>query len=175
MFVSSRWSPMGSNSNAGCDESFKHRLSGTGGKHGAPWSETRSVVGHSRRLGLVCGTSGLPQTADISGPGRHFAFVPEGDIALLDSAPRPCVGSQYLGCRPFAKNFAAEVPGSLARVGARRGRLGTKIATSHTASTVRPRSLLESRVGCRSLHAHPARLSARQALRSVARQGHRHG
>src|ERR1700704_5038487 len=76
MFGSSRWSPMGSNSNAGCDESFKHRLSGTGGKHGAPWSETRSVVGQSRRFRDVCRMSGLPQTADISGPGRHFAFVP---------------------------------------------------------------------------------------------------
>jgi hypothetical protein len=25
--------------------------------------------------------SGLPQTADISGRGRHFAFVPVADIA----------------------------------------------------------------------------------------------
>jgi hypothetical protein len=27
--------------------------------------------------------SGLPQTADISGPGRHFAFVPLTEVALL--------------------------------------------------------------------------------------------
>ena len=38
-------------------------------------SGPRSASGHSRRLGLVGDMSGLPQTADISGPGRHFAFV----------------------------------------------------------------------------------------------------
>src|SRR3977135_2393975 len=74
MFGSSRWSPMGSNSNAGCDESFKHRLSGTGGKHGAPWSETRSVVGQTRRFRDVTCTSGPPPTADVSGSDRHFAL-----------------------------------------------------------------------------------------------------
>src|SRR4030088_2285310 len=45
--------------------------------------ETRtltSVMGHSRRLGLVGDMSGLPQTADISGPGRHFAFVPKAEV-----------------------------------------------------------------------------------------------
>src|SRR5450631_3046442 len=30
--------------------------------------------------------SGLPQTADIPGPGRHFAFVPIADIAQVDNA-----------------------------------------------------------------------------------------
>jgi hypothetical protein len=32
--------------------------------------------------------SGLPQTADIFGPGRHFAFVPKTDMdfASLDRA-----------------------------------------------------------------------------------------
>ena len=39
-----------------------------------------SELGHSRRLGHVGDMSGLPQTADISGPGRHFAFVPNADI-----------------------------------------------------------------------------------------------
>jgi len=71
---------MGANSNAGCDESFKHRLSGTGGKHGAPWSETRSVVGQTRRIRDVRGMSGPLHTVDISGPGQHFAFVPGADL-----------------------------------------------------------------------------------------------
>src|SRR3979409_2253122 len=38
-----------------------------------------SAWGHSRRLGHVGDKSGLPQTADISGSGRHFAFVPIPD------------------------------------------------------------------------------------------------
>src|ERR687897_999016 len=40
-----------------------------------------SALGHSRRLGLVGDMSGLPQTADISGPGRQFAFGPGPDIS----------------------------------------------------------------------------------------------
>src|SRR3977135_554028 len=80
MFGSSRWSPMGSNSNAGCDESFKHRLSGTGGKHGAPWSETRSVVGQTRRVDLLSVMSDVHSTSDVSGPGRHFAVGPLANI-----------------------------------------------------------------------------------------------
>src|SRR3981189_2621572 len=71
---------MGSNSNAGCDESFKHRLSGTGGKHGAPWSETRSVVGQTRRFDLLSVTSDVHSTSDVSGPGRHFAVGPLADM-----------------------------------------------------------------------------------------------
>ena len=39
------------------------------------------VVGQSRRLRDVGGMSGLLLTADISGPGRHFAFVPNAAIA----------------------------------------------------------------------------------------------
>ena len=35
-----------------------------------------SDLGHSRRFGLLSVTSGLPQTADITRPGWHFAFVP---------------------------------------------------------------------------------------------------
>src|SRR3979411_402900 len=83
MFISSRWSPMGSNSNAGCDESFKHRLSGTGGKHGAPWSETRSVVGQTRRFRDVHGLSDLPPTSDVSRSNRHFAFGPGPVISRM--------------------------------------------------------------------------------------------
>jgi hypothetical protein len=30
--------------------------------------------------------SGLPQTADISGPSRHFAFVPKADIEIPGTA-----------------------------------------------------------------------------------------
>jgi hypothetical protein len=26
---------------------------------------------------------GLPQTSDIAGPGRHFAFVPEAEIITI--------------------------------------------------------------------------------------------
>jgi hypothetical protein len=33
-----------------------------------------SASGQTRRLGHVGDMSGLPQTADISGSGRHFAF-----------------------------------------------------------------------------------------------------
>src|SRR5260370_42642320 len=39
-----------------------------------------SALGHSRRLGHVGDMSGLPQTADISGPGRPFAFVPFAEV-----------------------------------------------------------------------------------------------
>ena len=42
-----------------------------------------SVSGQTRRFRDVRGMSGLPQTADISGPGRHFAFGPKADIAPL--------------------------------------------------------------------------------------------
>jgi hypothetical protein len=44
-----------------------------------------TALGHSRRFRDVRDMSGQPQTADISGPGRHFAFVPLSDITL---APR---------------------------------------------------------------------------------------
>jgi hypothetical protein len=40
----------------------------------------------SRRFGDVPRMSGLPQTADISGLGRHFAFVPKAVIQLADSS-----------------------------------------------------------------------------------------
>jgi len=39
-----------------------------------------SALGQTRRFRDVRGMSGLPPTADISGHGRHFAFVPEADI-----------------------------------------------------------------------------------------------
>jgi hypothetical protein len=39
-----------------------------------------SELGQSRRFRDVRSMSGLPQTADISGPGRHFAFVPTADM-----------------------------------------------------------------------------------------------
>jgi len=39
-----------------------------------------SASGQTRRFRDVPGMSGLPQTADISRPGRHFAFVPNADI-----------------------------------------------------------------------------------------------
>src|SRR6266404_2258779 len=35
---------------------------------------------HSRRFRDVPGMSGLPQTADISRPGRHFAFGPRAAL-----------------------------------------------------------------------------------------------
>ena len=92
---------MGFNSNAGCDESFKHRLSGTGGKHGAPWSETRSVVGQSRRLGHVDDMSGLPQTADIYEPGRHFVFVPLADINRVSELPLHGASQSELRSQPI--------------------------------------------------------------------------
>jgi len=45
-------------------------------------------MGHSRRFGDVRRMSGLPQTSDVSRPGRHFALVPETDrhFALLGRA-----------------------------------------------------------------------------------------
>src|SRR5258705_13824256 len=39
-----------------------------------------SASGQTRRFRDVRGMSGLPQTADISGPGRHFAFGPIADL-----------------------------------------------------------------------------------------------
>jgi len=38
-----------------------------------------SALGQTRRFRDVRGMSGLPPTADISGHGRHFAFVPIAD------------------------------------------------------------------------------------------------
>ena len=40
-----------------------------------------TALGQTRRFREVCDTSGLPQTADISGPSRHFAFGPIADTA----------------------------------------------------------------------------------------------
>ncbi len=40
----------------------------------------KSAKGQTRRFRDVRGMSGLPPTADISGPGRHFAFGPTTDI-----------------------------------------------------------------------------------------------
>jgi hypothetical protein len=42
-----------------------------------------SQMGQTRRFRDVRDMSGLPQTADISGPDRHFAFVPTADIVAL--------------------------------------------------------------------------------------------
>jgi hypothetical protein len=39
-----------------------------------------SQLGQTRRFRDVRDMSGLPQTADISGPSRHFAFGPGTDI-----------------------------------------------------------------------------------------------
>jgi hypothetical protein len=46
-----------------------------------------SVLGQTRRFRDVRGMSGLPPTADISGHGRHFAFVPEADSASHATYP----------------------------------------------------------------------------------------
>jgi hypothetical protein len=40
-----------------------------------------SDLGQTRRFRDVRGMSGLPPPADISGHGRHFAFVPEAVIS----------------------------------------------------------------------------------------------
>jgi hypothetical protein len=45
-----------------------------------------SAPGQTRRFRDVRDMSGLPQTADISGPGRHFAFVPRPDISRVARA-----------------------------------------------------------------------------------------
>jgi hypothetical protein len=37
----------------------------------------------SRRFDLLSITSALPRTTDVSGLGRHFAFVPNADISTL--------------------------------------------------------------------------------------------
>src|SRR5258708_5918951 len=39
----------------------------------------RPLWGQTRRFRDVRLMSGLPPTADVSGPGRHFAFGPESD------------------------------------------------------------------------------------------------
>jgi hypothetical protein len=43
-----------------------------------------SGLGQTRRFRDVRGMSGLPQTADISGLGRHFAFVPKAELSCLE-------------------------------------------------------------------------------------------
>jgi len=40
-----------------------------------------SALSQSRRFDLLSVTSALPRTSDVSGRGRHFAFVPLADIA----------------------------------------------------------------------------------------------
>jgi hypothetical protein len=42
-----------------------------------------SQMGRTRRFRDVCGMSGLPLTADISGPGRHFALGPIAEVLSL--------------------------------------------------------------------------------------------
>jgi hypothetical protein len=54
-----------------------------------------SASGQTRRFRDVRARSGLPQTADISGPGQHFAFVPLADM----TAPLPI---RYYRDRRFA-------------------------------------------------------------------------
>jgi hypothetical protein len=48
-----------------------------------------SAPGQTRRFRDVRGMAGLPQAADISGPGRHFAFVPEAEVV------RRAIGLQH--------------------------------------------------------------------------------
>src|SRR5260370_25165652 len=48
-----------------------------------------TASGQARRFRDVPGMSGLPQTSDISGPARHFAFVPKAAASRLRKlAPR---------------------------------------------------------------------------------------
>ena len=51
-----------------------------GQKQGVAPKKPMSGLGQTRRFRDVRGMSGLPPTADISGHGRHFAFVPNADI-----------------------------------------------------------------------------------------------
>jgi 2-iminobutanoate/2-iminopropanoate deaminase len=45
-----------------------------------------TALGQTRRFRDVRDMSGLHPTADISGPGWHFAFVPTRDLAQVDNA-----------------------------------------------------------------------------------------
>ena len=51
----------------------------------------KSASGQSRRFRDVRDMSGLPQTADIFGPGRHFAFVP-----ICRHRPTPPCNDRYI-------------------------------------------------------------------------------
>src|SRR5260370_7950829 len=51
--------------------------------------------GQTRRFRDVRGMSGLPPTADISGHGRHFAFVPSTEVV-----GKPIVGMRRQRCAP---------------------------------------------------------------------------
>src|SRR5260370_8651627 len=46
----------------------------------------------------------VPQTADISGPGRHFAFVPEPDVATYFDTVGECHDARrphpHISCSP---------------------------------------------------------------------------
>jgi hypothetical protein len=60
-----------------------------------------SASGQTRRFRDVRGMSGLPQTADISGRGRHFAFVPKADILRTGTTVGPKMRHSMLDtCRP---------------------------------------------------------------------------
>jgi hypothetical protein len=63
-----------------------------------------SLLGQTRRFRDVRDMSGLPQTADISGPGRHFAFVP---IAAIGTVVKLKVGCGA----PKRRNRALNISG----------------------------------------------------------------
>jgi hypothetical protein len=56
-------------------------------------SSAVSALGRSRRFGLLSITSAPPRTTDVSRPGRHFAFVPQTDMATRRSR---CIRSPAL-------------------------------------------------------------------------------
>jgi hypothetical protein len=88
-----RFDPLGKR--AGCPNLIASGLSRfRGPDHRLPVDCPMSELGHSRRFRDGRGMSGLPQTADISGPGRHFAFVPIAVIGATGPIPTETVSDQ---------------------------------------------------------------------------------
>jgi hypothetical protein len=58
-----------------------------------------------RRFRDVGGMSGLPLAPDISGLGRHFAFVPVSDVVGRFDSLSPATGRSAMSRRCHASGF----------------------------------------------------------------------
>ena len=78
-----------------------------------------SASGQTRRFRDVRDMSGLTRTADFSGPGRHFALVPEAEVV------RRVIGLQHHGslflyiCSIFRREWFTFQTGGRSMVGVR--------------------------------------------------------
>jgi hypothetical protein len=71
-----------------------------------------SGLGQSRRFLDVCRMSARPQTADISGRGRYFAFVPTADLptTVVAQLIRKLFGRDQIGSRETLRKAVVDWP-----------------------------------------------------------------